>query len=56
MDFYEILDYCAFDVDEAKKVIEEVLTEVGLEKLESESDSKDGWRLCCACCCPCPWR
>lgn len=35
MDFYEILDYCAFDVDEAKKVIEEVLTEVGLESLES---------------------
>lgn len=62
MDFYEILDYCAFDIEKAVemakryKTIREVLDEIGLEELEPESDRSACGRLCCPCRCPCAWR
>ena len=55
MDYYEILDFCAFDVDQSSAmaeefkcpwdVIEEALTEVGLERMESQPHSQKGRRL-----------
>jgi len=53
MDFYEILDFCAFDVTKASemasqylsqpKAVEEATKDSGLGKLESEPDGKDSW-------------
>ena len=45
MDYLEIMSFCGFDLEKANEmaqdfppsVIQEVLTEIGLEKLESES-------------------
>lgn len=41
-DFFEVLDFCAFDVDKAVEmytsdVIKETLDEIGLERMESKS-------------------
>ena len=46
MDFIEAMDICAYDIEAASEmvnycspdVIEEVLTEVGLEKIQPESN------------------
>ena len=61
MDFTEAMDICAYDVARAaemypREVIEGVLLEVGLEKLQPESDVTDGWRLRCEGCCDCSQR
>ena len=59
MDFYELLDMYAFDVEKASEVarqrndVEEVLKEVGLEKMEPESYVTICGRLCCTSGCPC---
>lgn len=45
-DFFEVLDFCAFDVDKAVEmasqytsdVIKETLDEIGLERMESKSN------------------
>ena len=49
MDFLEIMDICAYDLDAASEmmdccspdVVEEVLTEIGLEKLRSVTTPPD---------------
>jgi hypothetical protein len=41
MDYLELLDICAYDVDAVSAIIEEVLSQIGLEELEPESDSKE---------------
>lgn len=46
MDFLEIMEICAYDLEAASEmvnccspdVVEEVLTEIGLEKLQPEPD------------------
>ena len=59
LDYYEVLDFCAFDVEKAAemvrqyKAIMEVLDEIGLEKMEPEPDRAACGRLCCPCCFPC---
>lgn len=63
-DFYEILDYCAFDVGEAsdiakkccaEEVIKEVLGEVGLDRLEPKSSRTTCRRLRCSGRCESSW-
>ena len=64
MDFLEIMDICAYDIDDAKEmanrccstdVVEEVLSEVGLEKIQPESASTGCWRLRRPGGCTCSW-
>jgi len=59
-DFFEILNYCAFDVDKASKmadgyctteVIKEALDEIGLERMESKSHGSPCGGLCHPCRC-----
>ena len=64
-DFFEILNYCAYDVDKSNKiaqqyctkdVIKEALDEVGLETLSKQSSGENGWRLLCESDFSCSWR
>lgn len=50
-DYLDLLDMYSFDVEKTAEVIEGMLVEVGLEKMESKPHEQVGWRLCCACCC-----
>lgn len=62
MDFLEILDIAAYDLDEARKIIEQlkseetikaVLRDAGLEKIQSKPMREERGRLrrpCCSCC------
>lgn len=63
MDFYDILDFCAFDVQRAsemaseyrctQEIVKEALDEIGLEKMEPEPYVTRCGRLCYSRDCPC---
>ena len=64
-DFFEILNYCAFDVDKASKmadgyctteVIKEALDEIGLERIQPKPDGPSRGGLRCSCRCESSWR
>lgn len=45
MDYYELLDMYAFDVDKTAEVVREMLNEIGLEKMESKPHEQVSRRL-----------
>ena len=48
MDFLDILDFVAYDLNAARELIKEHGKRV--EKVQSEPVREIGGRLCCACC------
>lgn len=50
-DYMDILSICAYDIEKSSEIVEEVLADIGLEKLESKSDRQTCGGLCCSCCC-----
>ena len=45
MDYFELLDMYAFDVDKTAEVVKGMLDEIGLEKMESKPHEQVGRRL-----------
>lgn len=53
MDYLELLDFVAYDVEAARKVIEELREakkSERLEKVQSQPVREECWGLCCPCC------
>lgn len=50
MDYLEILDFCAFDISEAAKIVRDIIRKGiknGMEAMESQSDRSSGRGLRC---------